>query len=117
MFTKLQITYAYFCTEYNRCNIKFSFPDIVYKEIDKKINTGYQGLGIDSDLESECESDNDYHSADEAQERKEFKCDYDIHKMFDIIWKRDHQNWSLNTIHNKYKKISNEPYGRVELSR
>lgn len=75
----------------------------------------YIGEECDSDEElNQDESDEEYTSEDEVQRKP---LDYDLDKMFEILNKRDFHKWSLATIHNKYKKISNDPSGRVQLHR
>lgn len=75
------------------------------------------GLDYDSDLEEidEDGSDSEYHSADDAVDKSSLK--YDLDKMFEIVYKRDYRNWNLKTVHKFYRKITDGPYGRVQMHR
>lgn len=84
-------------------------------EIQKSEMHDYLNLQLDSDGEMDPDSDPDYQSADEATQRKPL--DYDIDAMFEVIKKRDDHHWSLAHIHNRWKKISDDAYGRTQLSR
>lgn len=94
---------------------KFTLIELIRKEVDEKENTDYIGIDYDSDIEPIEQSDDEYQSDSEVEVRKPLT--YDIDTMFDIIYKRDYRQWSLSTIHSKYKQVSSDPYGRVQLHR
>lgn len=84
--------------------------------MDNKEWAAYVGIECDSDLElEEDESDAEGFSEDEALQRQAIT--YDIEKMDEIIRKRDFNNWSLATIHNRYKQIQDGSTGRSQLTR
>lgn len=95
---------------------KLSFiTELLKKEIDEKEQHDYAGVHCDSDLEYEDDSDEEYFSDTEVEIRKKLK--YDIDTMFEIIYKRDFNKWSLSSIHNRWTQISKEDYGRVQIHR
>lgn len=74
------------------------------------------GVDFDSDQEIESDSDDEFHSDTEAQPR--LMVNYDIDTMFEIVRKRDFNNWKLCTISNRYKQIStNSSTGRSQITR
>lgn len=89
---------------------------LLRKEVDKVEWSQYVGIECDSDLElEEDESDAEYVSEDEATRRKPI--DYELDTMFEIVKKRDFNNWSMPTIHSRYKKISDGTGGRMQMTR
>lgn len=75
----------------------------------------YFGTECDSDDEiEEDESDAEYFSDDQVLRKT---IDYDLEKMFEIIKKRDFNNWSLGTICHHYRKIDEGSTGRMQLTR
>lgn len=90
------------------------FIELLRKEIKAKEVDDFIGIGYDSDQEIATDSDDEYHSSDEIQERKRIK--YDLDTMYDIIRKRDFNKWKLSTIHNRYKNVSLLS-GRTQISR
>lgn len=88
---------------------------LLRKEIDKVEMSHYFGIECDSDDEvEEDESDAEYFSDDQVLRKT---IDYDLEKMFEIIKKRDFNNWSLRTIQNHYTKISDGAAGRMQIMR
>lgn len=91
------------------------FLGLLRKEVDKVEMAQYFGVECDSDEEiNEDESDCEYFS-DPGDQRH--SVDYDIEKMFEIVKKRDFNKWSLKTIHHHYPKITDNPSGRMQISR
>lgn len=75
------------------------------------------GIGYDSDQEYDSHSDSsvEYFSESEIEQRRPIL--YDIDTMYKIIRLRDFHGWNLSTIHQKYKRISETPTGRGQISR
>lgn len=92
------------------------FLDLLRKEIDEVEKSLYFGLDYDSDEEWQGDDDDEEcASADEASSRQPVT--YDIEKMFEIIQKRDINEWNLKTIHHHYKQIHEGDAGRKQISR
>lgn len=89
--------------------------DLLRKEVDKVQMSQYFGVECDSDDEiEEDESDAEYFSDDQIVRKS---IDYDLEKMFEIVKKRDFNNWSMETIHHHYKKVSIGSTGKMQLTR
>lgn len=85
------------------------------KEVDEVEMSQYFGIECDSDEEGhEDESDAEYFSDDEIHRKS---VDYDLERMFEIICKRDFNNWSMATIHSRYRKISDGASGKMQITR
>lgn len=82
------------------------------REIDNLI-----GVGIDWDEESECDSDDEIHSEDEIERRAILKLNYDIDTMYEIVCRRDFNQWNLSSISHRYRQIVNSSTGRSQISR
>jgi len=88
---------------------------LLRKEVDRVEMFQYFGIECDSDDEiEEDESDAEYFSDDQVVRRA---VNYDLEKMFEIIKKRDFNNWSMDTIHNHYTKVDTGNSGRMQLTR
>lgn len=75
----------------------------------------YFGTECDSDDEiEEDESDAEYFSDDQVVRKT---IDYSLEKMFEIIKKRDFNNWSMGTICHHFTKLSDGSTGRMQLTR
>lgn len=72
------------------------------------------GISRDSDAEELSSDEEEYFSEDE---QRRHPLDYDIDTMWEIIQARDFKNWSLGSIHHKWKKIRESDYGRTQISR
>lgn len=89
---------------------------LLRKEVDKVQWAQYVGVECDSDDEiEEDESDAEYFSEDEVTQRN--TVDYDLDKMFEIVKKRDFNNWSISTIHHHYRHVSDGPAGKIQITR
>lgn len=83
-------------------------------EIDKVQISQYVGIECDSDEELNEDTDEESYSDDETLRKV---IDYDLDKMFEIVKKRDFNNWAMGTIHHNYKKVSEGDAGRKQISR
>lgn len=70
--------------------------EILENEYEKKEIEDLNGVGFDYDQEIESDSDDGFHSDTELQHTGTLN--YDIDTMFEIVRKRDFNNWSLPTI-------------------
>lgn len=82
--------------------------------MDKIEASHYIGIECDSDQELQ-EDEPDECLSDDEDVRNVI--DYDLDKMFDIIWKRDFNKWDLSTIHQHYPKVSEGDSGQKQISR
>lgn len=64
-------------------------------------------LHFSSDVEESKSDEEEVYSETEKESRRPL--DYDLDKMFEIVQKRENNKWSLQTIKNHYKKISDNP--------
>lgn len=89
---------------------------LLQREIDRTEFSQSIGLECDSDQDMDDDSDDEYHSADEAPTQKKMKYT-DIDTMFDIVNKRYLHKWSMSTLHSRYKLIPDNESGRKEIWR
>lgn len=98
-----------------KINQFFLLLDFLRKQLDVLQISEFDGIECDSDEEiQEIDSDSEYYSDDETTRNI---IDYDLDKMFEIVKLRDFHKWSINSIHHRYRKVSNGDTGRKQISR
>lgn len=106
--------FFFHCSKKQLFNVKIL--GLLRREIDEVEMSQYFGLDYDSDEEWEGgDDDKEYSSADESTSGHAVT--YNIEKMFEIIQKRDFNEWSLPNIHHNYRQIKEGDAGRKQIQR
>lgn len=79
------------------------------KEIEERQREEFVALGIDSDHELDSSDEESTCYSESEAPASPSDLNYSLDQMFDIIKRRDFNQWSSDTIRHRFKKLSTNP--------